>query len=256
MSSGLKEPLNSSFTASSFHGLVGHLKLFFALSVAVVLAGCGTTFKSVQTWEGPSAERNQIAILEKPGSVKVLSVNGQDMDNFLMDDIELNYELLPGQNTVVFTYKTIWAKKTVVENDESKVAVIETDPQQVVINAQAGETYSFVLPEPQNQREAERIAENFQATIVNENSRQVAQSTEYMAPEPQLPTLNASGQQVAPVQATGSSAATGAAAGSGAAAAASVPPAANGLPTLEGLKLLWERASTEEKKDFLRWAFQ
>lgn len=239
-------------------GLTCHLKLFFALSVAVVLAGCGTTFKSVQTWEGPSAERNQIAILEKPGSVKVLSVNGQEMDNFLMDDIELNYELLPGQNTVVFSYKTIWAKKGVVEDGESKVTVIETDPQQVVINAQAGETYSFVLPEPQTQREAERIAENFQATIVNANSRQVAQSTDYVAPEPQLPTLNASGQQVAPAPAqaptTRTSAATGAAAG--AAGAATVPPAANGLPTLEGLKLLWERASTEEKKDFLRWAFQ
>ncbi|BES69965.1 hypothetical protein RE428_09830 [Marinobacter nanhaiticus D15-8W] len=238
-------------------GLASHLKLFFALSVALVMAGCGTTFKSVQTWEGPSAERNQIAILEKPGSVKVLSVNGRDMDNFLMDDIELNYELLPGQNTVVFTYKTIWAKKTVVEDGESKVTAIETDPQQVVINAQAGETYSFVVPEPQTQREAERLAENFQATIVNGNSRQVAQSTDYVAPKPQLPTLNASGQQVAPApvqtQPAGASAANGANAPSG---AATVSPAANGLPTLEGLKLLWERASTEEKKDFLRWAFQ
>lgn len=235
-------------------GLTRRLKLFFALAVIVVLTGCGTTFKSVQTWEGPSAERNQIAILEKPDSVKILSVNGRDMENFLMDDIKLNYELLPGQNTVVFSHKTIWAKKTVVDNGESKVTAVETEPQQVVINAQAGETYSFVLPQPQTQREAERLAENFQATIVNSNNRQVAQSTDYVAPKPQLPTLNASGQQAAPAPL--SAPAPNATVTAGAATSTVAPSAANGLPTLEGLKLLWERASTEEKKDFLRWAFQ
>lgn len=243
MSSGLKG-----------QGFIHRLKLISALAFAMVLAGCGTTFKSVQTWEGPSAERNQIAVLEKPGSVKVLSVNGRDMENFLMDDIELNYELLPGQNTVVFTQKTIWAKKGVVENGESKVTVVETDPQQVVINAQAGESYSFVLPQPQTQREAERIAENYQATIVNSNSRQVAQSSDYVAPEPQLPTLNSSGQQVTATPAPAPNAA--ATAGAASASTAVAPSPANGLPTLEGLKLLWERASKEEKKDFLRWAFQ
>ncbi|WP_148861725.1 DUF2057 family protein [Marinobacter fonticola] len=237
-------------------GLTSRLKLLFVLSVAVVLAGCGTALKNVQTWEGPSAERSQIAILEKPGSVKVLSVNGEDMSNFLMDDIELNYELLPGENTVVFTHKTIWAKKTVVDNGESKVHVVETEPQQVVINAQAGETYSFVLPEPAGQREAESIAKNFQATIVNSQSRQVAQSTDSVVPKQQLPTLNAASEQAAPAQAQAAAPAATGAAGGIAASQGAAPSAANNLPTLEGLKVLWERASAEEKKNFLRWAFQ
>lgn len=233
------------------------LKLMAALFAVVAMAGCSTSsFKQVQTWEGPEAQPGQVALLHKPGSVQIVSVNGQDMANYLTDDLELTYQLLPGQNTVVFTYKTIWAKQGVVDNGESKVHVVETDPQQVVINARAGESYHFVLPKAETRSEAERIRQNFQAKVVNEQDRQVAVSSEVVKQTPQLPTLPGAPQ-------TAASATAGAAAGAAAASSSAtpaqtptVPSAANNLPTLEGLKVLWERASADEKKDFLRWAFQ
>ncbi|WP_165495788.1 DUF2057 family protein [Marinobacter halodurans] len=224
-----------------------------ALFAVVAMAGCSSAFKQVQTWEGPEAQPGQVALLHKPGSVKIVSVNGREMANYLTDDLELTYELLPGQNTVVFTYKTIWAKQGVVNNGESKVHVIETDPQQVVINARAGESYHFVLPTAETRSEAESIRQNFQAKVVNEQNRQVAVSSEFVKPAPQLPTLPGA-------PATAAAATTGAAAttapSTAPAQAPTVPAAANNLPTLEGLKVLWERASTEDKKNFLRWAFQ
>lgn len=233
------------------------LKLFSVVFTLFALAGCGSTFKRVQTWEGPSAEPEQVAVLNKPGSIKIISVNGKEMNTYMMDDIELNYELLPGENTVVFSYKTIWGKTTVVDNGESKVNVVETDPQQVVINARAGETYTFVAPEPSTQREAERVVKNFEIPVVDGQNRQVAVSSDFVAPRPELPTLKgAPAQSAAPAVAAGATAGAAARTAGASAQAPAVPSAANNLPTLEGLKVLWERASAEDKKNFLRWAFQ
>ncbi len=236
------------------------LKLAALLVTALVVAGCSSSsLRSIQTWDGPSAQAGQVAILEKPESIKILSVNGREVNSYLMDDIELRYELLPGQNTVAFTYKTVWANQRSSQDEGSKVNVIETDPLQVVINAQAGRTYQFVVPKASSQREAERMAQNMQIRVVDEQNRQVAVSGDYVAPKPQLPQLpqapaSDTAQTVAPAATAG--AAVGAAAASSSGSAPAVPSAAEGLPTLEGLKLLWERASKEEKKNFLRWAFQ
>ena len=102
----------------------------------VLLAGCSSTMSNVQTWEGDAVDSSQAAVLESPGEIRVQQVNGRNLGNFLMDDLALNYELLPGENQVVFTYKTIWAKSGVVRNGESKVHVVETAPQAVMINVQ------------------------------------------------------------------------------------------------------------------------
>jgi len=106
-----------------------------ALVAMVLLAGCSSTMSNVQTWEGGAVDSSQAAVLESPGEIRVQQVNGRKLGNFLMDDLALNYELLPGENQVVFTYKTIWAKSGVVRNGESKVHVVETAPQAVMIGA-------------------------------------------------------------------------------------------------------------------------
>lgn len=126
---------------SIYHVLVFFKKVRFsamALVAMVLLAGCSSTMSNVQTWEGDAVDSSQAAVLESPGEIRVQQVNGRKLGNFLMDDLALNYELLPGENQVVFTYKTIWAKSGVVRNGESKVHVVETAPQAVMINAQAG----------------------------------------------------------------------------------------------------------------------
>lgn len=241
----------------------GYPKVLMLVVAVLGLAGCSGALKNVQTWEGPSANADQVGVLHAPANINVSSVNGKKMSNYLMEDLALDYELLPGENTVVFTHQTIWAKKTVVDNGESKVHVVKTDPQQVIINVKAGEDYTFAMAKPENKREAEQQVAHFEAKVIDGQKRQVAVARPYVVSSPQLPTLSsapkaagaaAGGAAVAATART--TTATTTPAPTAASASAPAAPVENGLPTLEGLKVLWERASSEDKKNFLRWAFE
>ncbi|MCK7568834.1 MULTISPECIES: DUF2057 family protein [Marinobacter] len=223
-------------------GALRSLRFLMAGLLALVVAGCSSTLTRIQTWEGAAADAEAVAVLRTPGEIQVSQVNGRDVGNFLMDDLALDYELLPGRNVVVFKYKTIWAKGAGVENGESKVAVIETQPQQVIINARAGEQYEFVLPEPGSRRQAEALSRNFRAQISNTGGAIVATSGRY---EPAMPVAGAP------------SATTPAGAPVAGAPVSTAPQSMPGgdLPALEAMKVLWERASAEDKREFLRWAF-
>lgn len=207
-----------------------------ALSAVVVLAGCSSTMGNVKTWEG-DADESRTAVLKAPAEIKVQQVNGRSQTNFLMDDLALDFDLLAGENHVVFTYKTIWAKSGVVRNGESKVHVIETAPQAVTIDAEPGETYRFDFQPPANRKEAEAFAGDFSADIVNASSEVVAAASAWDG--------RSSGQSAvarAPVgSGGGDSGSTGSAEGEG---------------TLEELKALWGEATEEERRTFLRWAFE
>lgn len=202
------------------------------ITAAVVLSGCSSSITRVQTWEGEAATAGS-AVLEAPGEIRVTRVNGRPMGNFLMDDLALDYDLLPGENQVVFSYKTIWAKTGVVRNGESKVHVVETEPHVVSFTAQAGETYRFEFDKPDSRRDAESLVADFSGAIVNGASTEVAAFELW---EGQTPATQAR----TPV--SGSAPASGAAAVQG--------------DNLEQLKVLWESASEEEKRTFLRWAFE
>ncbi|HEY9120545.1 MAG TPA: DUF2057 family protein [Marinobacter sp.] len=207
-----------------------------ALSAVVVLAGCSSTMGNVKTWEG-EADESSTAVLKAPAEIKVQQVNGRSQTNFLMDDLALDFDLLPGKNHVVFTYKTIWAKSGVVRNGESKVHVIETAPQAVTIDAKPGETYRFDFQPPGNRQEAEAFAGDFSADIVNASSEVVATSSPWDG--------RSSGRSAvdrAPVGAGGDD--------------SSQPDTAEGGGTLEELKTLWGEATGEERRSFLRWAFE
>ncbi|SDX36376.1 DUF2057 family protein [Marinobacter mobilis] len=218
------------------NGVRGLVMVFLAVVVATA-AGCSSSFKRIQTWDGSAVDESQLAILKAPGQIEVIEVNGNEVGNYLMDDLALDYELLPGQNVVVFQYKTIWGKATVVERGESKVNVVESGRQQFVVDARAGEEYRFSLPEPQNQREAEAMMANFRAQLVDRSGRVVASSEAYREPvAAPTPAVTTAG-----VVATSP--------------AVPVAPAGD-LNALDGLKVLWERANADEKREFLRWAFQ
>ncbi|WP_166259050.1 DUF2057 family protein [Marinobacter salicampi] len=203
----------------------------------------------VQTWDGAKAEPGQVAVLKTPGEIKVQSVNGRRTGSFLLDDLELDYELLPGRNEVVFTYETIWAKKTVVRNGESKVHTVSTEPQKLVIDAQAGETYIFELPDLSARKEAEAFADSPTLAVTNEAGKVVATASERTAPTPSLPTLaGADDSEASEADAEKDESQvvnTGARAMAG-----------EKLGTVEALKVMWERASADEKREFLRWAFE
>ncbi|WP_296935082.1 DUF2057 family protein [uncultured Marinobacter sp.] len=196
------------------------------------LVGCASSVSVVETWEGDPAAASNAATLQTPGEIRVTRVNGRVMTNFLMDDLALDYALLPGENEVVFVYKTIWAKSGVVRNGESKVHVIESEPQVVRFEAEAGETYGFEFDKPESRQEAEQEMPEFSAEIVSSAGIAVASSAVWDPSEQ----MTASRTPI-PASSPESSAATG-------------------DNALEQLKTIWETASDEEKKAFLRWAFE
>lgn len=211
--------------------------LAVTLAGLVALAGCSSTMSNVKTWEGDAVDASQTALLKVPGEIQVQQVNGQKLGNFLMDDLALDYELLPGENQVVFTYKTIWAKRGVVRNGESKVHVVETAPQSVTIDAQPGETYRFSFEAPENRSEAEAFADNFAANVVDASSNVVASADAWDGQPASTRTVAR-----APVGSARNDEGAG--------------TSASSEGTLGELKALWGEANEEERRAFLHWAFE
>ncbi|MGM0769437.1 MAG: DUF2057 family protein [Pseudomonadota bacterium] len=211
---------------------VSALRVLAFITAALVLSGCSSSMTRVQTWEGEAATDGS-ALLKAPGEIRVASVNGRRMGNFLMDDLALDYDLLPGENQVVFSYKTIWARAGVVRNGESKVHVVETEPHAVTFTAQAGETYRFEFEKPESRGEAEALTADFSGAIVNSAGDKVATFVPWDDQPPATPART-------PVSGESPERESAAAPGD----------------NLEQLKSLWENASEEEKRAFLRWAFE
>ncbi|HET8801841.1 MAG TPA: DUF2057 family protein [Marinobacter sp.] len=207
---------------------LGHFSLVLLLLAS--LAGCASSVSRVDTWEGSPASAPEAALLNAPAEISVLRVNGRPMTNFLMEDLALDYALLPGENEVVFSYETIWAKTGVVENGESKVHVIESEPQVVRFVANSNATYHFEFEKPASRSEAERMMPEFSATLVNASGETVARSKVW-EPEAQAARTPIPSADEAPVAGAGESA-------------------------LERLKAVWATATEDEKKAFLRWAFE
>lgn len=194
----------------------------------VVLSGCASSLSRVETWEGDPDSAADAATLEAPGAIQVARVNGRTMSNFLVDDLALDYALLPGEAEVVFSYKTIWAKSGVVENDEAKVHVYTSKPQVVRFKAEPGQVYRFQFEKPTTKAEAERVTESFQASVVTAGGQPVAESAEWQPSESVSRTPIPQADAVVGDQGS----------------------------ALETLKSVWATASEEEKKAFLRWAFE
>ena len=214
---------------------ISHVYLFFnnairllaCLSLVAALAGCAGTLSRVQTWDG-EAPQGGVAILETSGEIRVTTVNDNSVTNFLLDDLDLDYELLPGQNRIVFIYRSIWAKTRKTDDSESPVHVVASEPQVVTVDAQAGETYRLqVSRKPGNRREAQVFAAAPEVFLEDGSGTRLAMAEPLADKEDQL-------QRVAGAKAGDASEAQGSA--------------------LEQLKKLWEQATAEERQKFLGWA--
>ena len=245
----------------------------------IFLAGCSST-SLVKTYDGPKVDVSRSAVLSTSGGIEILSVNGQEVKSYLMPQLDINYQILPGQNSVIFTHETLWAKPGRKEDGESNSELIVTEPMQMSFNAKAGEVYGFVFGHPENRAEASEFAKTFKATLVDSSEGFIAESTLYVegaatseqkaavAPvAPVAPASVAATPPSIPVSAgssvVSSSNATGAAvAGASIGAVAvggsvsPVPSQGGALPAIDALKVLWDSASTAEKKEFLKWAFK
>jgi len=213
---------------------VSRLFKFAALMMSVVLVGCASSAARINTWEGSPQEAANPAVLTAPGAIQVMSVNGQSMTTYLIDDLALDYGLLPGENEVVFTYKTIWAKAGVIDNGESKVHTVESKPQVARFTAEAGATYRFDYDKPSNRRDAQAMMESFSADIVTESGEVVVSSSEWDGKSAFAPART-------PIPSS-----TGGGSGE----------SSGNANTLDQLKTIWADATEEEKRTFLRWAFE
>lgn len=213
--------------------------LLAAIAALVLMSGCSSSMTRVQTWDGAAQDASQIAVLEAPGTINVQAVNGRSMTRFLIDDLSLDYELLPGENQVLFTYKTIWAKSGVVDNSESKVHVVETPRQVLTINAEPGATYQFGIEKPRTRAQAEAMVRDFSVNLLDSDGQVVATSMPWVASDGRKSDV---GEKVTRTPVPDSRAANS--------------PANAAAPTLDQLKSLWGDASEEEKREFLRWAFE
>ncbi|HCW90800.1 MAG TPA: DUF2057 domain-containing protein [Marinobacter sp.] len=213
---------------------IRHISLFFnkftrllvCFSLAAALVGCSGMLSRVQTWDGEAPEEG-VAILQVPGEIRVTAVNDKSVTNFLMDDLTLDYELLPGKNRIVFVYRSIWAKTTSTESGESPVHVVASEPQVLTLDAQAGENYQLKTGrKPGNRREAQAFAAAPEVSLLDSSGKVVA--TAEPLPEKQEQSRVAVSRE--------SEASLGAGA------------------TLEQLKALWGQATVAERQAFLGWA--
>lgn len=207
-------------------------------ALMVALVGCSSAVTKLETWEGSPTTAVNAATLSAPGVIHVSRVNGRSMTNYLMDDLALDYALLPGENQVVFTYKTIWAKTGVVQDGESKVHVIESEPQVVRFEAAPNGKYHFEFEEPGSRRQAEDMISAFSAAVVGGNGQTLAESSNWAlsgnTAVARTPVSDELDDQAADGEVLSS----------------------HGESSLNRLKSVWETATDEEKKAFLRWAFE
>jgi uncharacterized protein YccT (UPF0319 family) len=202
------------------------IRLLVCFSLAAALVGCSGMLSRVQTWEGETPEEG-VAILQTPGEIRVTAVNDKSVTNFLMDDLNLDYELLPGKNRIVFVYRSIWAKNAKIENGESPVHVVASEPQVLTLDARVGETYQLKTSrKPGSRREAQAFAAAPEVSLLDSSGKVVA--TAAPLPEKQEQSRVAVSRE-------------------------SEAPLAAGA-TLEQLKALWDQATAAERQAFLGWA--
>ncbi len=233
------------------------LRVLTVLLGIVFLSACSGS-KPVKTYEGERLAENQHAVLKAGENITVISVNGKPVTKYLLTNIEVDYALKPGPNTVVFQYRSTWAQASRGE-DTPRATEVSSEKLQVSLTAQAGDRLAFKYDEAENVREAQALAENFRAEVVNQTGKGLAMSQAYQKPVVQPVAAQGASVQSVPVAASSAAAVPAATPSIAATPVASdtVPASPQpSLPTIDALKVLWDSATTAEKKEFLKWAFQ
>lgn len=256
---------------------------FIILLLLLFFAACTASQRVVKTYEGPTLPEDELARLEVPEDIKIVQIDGIQQKTYLLDNLALTYSLLPGEHSIVYRYASIWArtKQSGDDTNTARVENIESDLRQVTMVFQPAQSYTFSFKQPSNKREAAIVAQQFSAAIVDANGRKVAEDSLF---QPKLqpktvvvstPTIEGDGSVAAGatpvilapgVGADSTTAVTGSDSlpdSLGQSRVVDAPPAVTaaepvdaGLSRLDAIKVLWTKASADEKKEFLRWAFQ
>ena len=210
-----------------------NLRLVALLLITVLISAC--TGKPVKTYDGATLPDQDVAILMAGDNIEITSVDGKKMKKYLLSEIDTDYALTPGKHKVVFNYTSVWAvAPRGAEGPRSEL--VESPSQVVEIEVKAGDRLSFEFDEVEDIRAAKVFAQRFTANVVDNQGQTIAASDLYkeeleqaVTPAEQVATASQGEPLGAP---------------------------ANGLPPLEAMKVIWEGASPEDKKAFLKWAFK
>jgi len=214
----------------------------FLCVVAVMLMVSACSTKVVKTYEGDQLSVDQQAILTAGANIQVASVNGVKQKEYMLSQLDTRYGLKPGKHNVVFYYTSVWARSKVGPEGE-RSELVESEPRFVEFEVQQGQSVSFDFSSVDNVRDAKVLAENFEASIVDEQGKVLGVSSVYDA-------------QVHATATKSEGASRSAAQSAEQPLADNTAAAERALPALDGLKVLWEKASAEDKKSFLKWAFK
>jgi uncharacterized protein YccT (UPF0319 family) len=202
------------------------------LLISFVLFGC-TSDKIVKTYKGKILSKDAIAVLTAPENITLLSVNGSDVQQYLLSNLSVNYGLKSGENLVVFKYESIWSKAIRDKETGSRVDVVTSQPLEVLISATPGAKYNFNFVPASNVREAKILAANFVAQVVDENKNLITESVALNTYQKEKDAL-VQGQKVKGI----------------------INEGLGSVSVIEQLKQLWPLASAAEKKAFLVWVFE
>lgn len=214
---------------------VSMLKTLCAALLCLLVSGCSSSSKIVQTYEGEPLAPEQFAVLVAPEHISIVSVNGVEVTSYLLSDVVTNYGLKPGSNDVVFKYESVWAKPGGQAGGGPRSEKTESAPMFVSFDAKPGGVYRFTFEEADNIREARQLANEFSAMLVNKLGDGVASSAPYKGQA-------ASDRASSFIQRMVSGVTTNA--------------DDEGASHLDEMKALWSKASAEDRKAFLAWAFQ
>lgn len=192
--------------------------------------------KLVPTYEGERLASSELATLTVGENIALIRVNGKRVPEYLLSNISVNYGLKPGSNTLVFQYESVWAIPR-ADEDAPRSEAVSSELREVVVDVKAGQQLSFSYSQAGSIREARALADNFEASVVDQHGSVLGRSGD-VTPKPVV-------QQVA--------LAPGATAPTQSAAFVNNAPA---LPAADAIKVLWQKMSREEQKAFLQWAFQ
>ena len=209
--------------------------IFLSLIVIFVGTGCASHYV-VPSFEGDKRPLDQVGLLKVPESIKILRVNGRSQDQFLLNSLALDYQLLPGGNRIEYQYASLWAIAGGSVKDEGKSSeLVKSKVQEVKFNVEPGKIYHFDFKRAANRADAKRLAESFESVLKDDKNQLVATGVLYVEKKEVDQTVGKALLNVAPPVA---------------------PVGSEVLTNVEALKVLWGRAGAAEKKEFLRWALE
>lgn len=217
-----------------------------ALMLLGCLVGCGSAYP-IKTYEGEFISEAEVGVLKAPEDLDVVAIDGKEMKGFLLENLALDYHLLPGEHRVVFKYSGLWANpRNRKEDGGAGVDVIDSKLHQVSIDAQAGKVYTFDYLVPNTRTQAVEIAKVFEARIA-EDGVIVAASQAYIHDESKVfESASATPTHVPAPPVVGSvEVSTGGASTSD-----------SDLPRLDAMKAIWASSTKDEKKAFMSWAIE